>query len=660
MHLLDWCLVTIPLLTIVAVGLYTRRYMRSVADFLSGGRHAGRYLLAVSRGEMASGAVVFVGVFELIEKSGFTTQWWGWLSAPIGLLVSICGFVVYRYRETRVLTLAQFFEVRYSRKFRLFSGVLGFGAGMVNFGIIPAVGSRFIASFIGLPPTVTLFSLTIPSYIPLMAVLLSITLTLTLSGGLITSMVTNCLEGIFSQVLYLVIIAGLITMFTWPEISHVMGDRPAGQSLLNPFDSLALKDFNIWYMLMGLFLMVYGTLAWQNQSSYNSAALSAHEARMGNIMGSWRGMGSGVLVSLLGICALTYLQHPDFASQSASVHMAVSKLGDEKVQQQMLMPMAVTHLLPTGLKGALCVILLMGVFGGDSTHLHSWGGLFVQDILVPLRKKPFTPEQHIKTLRLGITMVAIFAFLFGSLFQQTEYVFMWFTVTMGLFVGGAGAVIIGGLYWKKGTTAGAWSSMLTGLVFCGGGIIARQIYGETIPLNGMEISFYGSLLSIAVYVAVSLLTFQEDFDMDRMLHRGRYADSPEIPTEKKRWSWQRLVGFDEHFTFGDKCLAGFLMGWGLLWFVVFVVGTVWNLIAPWPLSAWSMFWNVVGVALPIFWAITTGIWFTWGGIRDMQLLFSRLRHEKINPLDNGMVVDHQNLDGSAAVDRPQIDLPIKR
>ena len=43
-------------------------------------------------------------------------------------------------------------------------------------------------------------------------------------------------------------------------------------------------------------------------------------------------------------------------------------------------------------------------------------------------------------------------------------------------------------------------------------------------------------------------------------------------------------------------------------------------------------------------ALVSAVWFIWGGLRDMRDLFRRLRNQKANPLDDGMVVGHQNLD----------------
>jgi len=654
MQLLDWIAIATPLLIAACVGFYAQRFMKSVADFMSGRRLAGRYLLAVAGGEMQAGAVVFAASFERISKSGFALGWWGWLIGPVGILIGILGFVGYRFRETRAMTLAQFFEIRYSKAFRLFTGLLGFMAGLTNFGIIPAVGSRVMVYFLGLPENVHILSYTIPSYIPLMALFLSITMTLALSGGIITVMVTDCVEGICSQIIYLVLIAVLLMTFSWADISATLSHTAPGESMLNPFDISKLKNFNVFNLFIGLVTTVYGWGAWQNASAYKSASLTPHEGRMGGLLGNWRELGKGSVVTLLAVCGLTYLKHPDFAVQSAAAHAAIQNISNPQIQQQMSIPIALSYLLPAGVKGLLCAVLLMGIFGGDATHLHSWGGIFVQDVLVPLRKKPFTPEMHIRVLRCLIVFVAVFAFIFGSLFRQTEYIFMWWSVTQAIYIGGAGAAIIGGLYWKKGTSAGAWAGMITGSTLSVGGIIARQIYGDQIP-DGAVISLIAMVTAVIVYVVTSLMTCKEDFNLERMLHRGKYAvikplvAEPEVkaPEPGKKLGLSKIIGFDKDFTRIDKLIAGGLFGWTMFWLSVAVVGTIWNVIAPWPAHVWSSFWHVVSIVIPVVLTCITGIWFTWGGVRDIRSLFRRLATTNVNLFDDGTVVHHHNLDEEA-------------
>ncbi len=56
--------------------------------------------------------------------------------------------------------------------------------------------------------------------------LLSVSLILTLSGGLITLMVTDCLEGIFSQLIYIVLIIGVLWVIPWHDMAATISDRP--------------------------------------------------------------------------------------------------------------------------------------------------------------------------------------------------------------------------------------------------------------------------------------------------------------------------------------------------------------------------------------------------------------------------------------------------
>ena len=645
----DWIIAVLPLLIVLAAGLFSRRYVRSVADFVACNRSAGRYLLCIAGGELQAGAVVFVAQFEAMSQSGFSLSWWATINVPVIIIMSVTGFVVYRYRETRAMTLAQFFELRYNKSFRVFSGILGFLAGIFNFGIIPSIGARCLVYFLGLPENVAIFSHPVPTYIPLMAVFLGTTVFIALSGGIITVMVINCIEGIMSQLFYLVIIGALLYIFDWNQIRAALMAAPAGQSMLNPFDTAAARDFNLQSVLMGVALSVYGRMAWQNAGGYNGAGLTAHETRMAGVLTGWRDYGKGAVITLLGVCAYTFLNHPDFAAGAAKVHAMVGQIADSHARQQMEMPIALSVILPTGVKGVICAVLLMGIFGGDATHLHSWGSIFVQDVLVPLREKPFGPARHLWVLRCSIVGVALFAFIFGVTFHQTEYIQMWWTVTQSIFMGGAGAAIIGGLYWKKGTSAGAVAAFITGSVLSVGGIVARQIYGEGFPLNGIQIAFVASLISVVVYIVVSLATCRGDFDLDRMLHRGPYAALKPalgemiVPAQKEPWL-ARIIGIDSDFTRGDRWLSGVLFGWSMLFLAIFTVGCVWNLVVPWPISVWAAYWHVVGLGIPILLALVTGIWFTIGGVRDVRALFTRLEQQHTNAGDDGTVVNHQNLD----------------
>src|SRR3954454_21906705 len=183
MHPIDWLVLGLPLALVFGIAAYTRRYVKSVADFLAAGRCAGRYLLANARGEAESGLASSLAVFEQIFVAGFVLNFWEKLQTPIVVLIGISGFVVYRLRETLAMTLAQFLEMRYSRRFRLFMGVLAFLSGILNYGIFPAVSARFFIYFLDLPLSVSLLGVHLSTFALLMISYLSITLLVVLAGG---------------------------------------------------------------------------------------------------------------------------------------------------------------------------------------------------------------------------------------------------------------------------------------------------------------------------------------------------------------------------------------------------------------------------------------------------------------------------------------------
>ena len=78
--------------------LYTRSLMQSVSDFLSANRSAGRYIVSFSQGMAQLGSITIVGMFEMNYIAGFTLRWWEYANGIVILLVTISGWVIYRFR----------------------------------------------------------------------------------------------------------------------------------------------------------------------------------------------------------------------------------------------------------------------------------------------------------------------------------------------------------------------------------------------------------------------------------------------------------------------------------------------------------------------------------------------------------------------------------
>ncbi|MBI5382620.1 MAG: sodium:proline symporter [Opitutae bacterium] len=628
MHWIDWLIVLLPAAIVLGIAIRSVRYLRGVSDFLAGGRSAGRYLVANAYGEAGMGAITVVGLFEIYHQSGFVFGWWNTLYTLAMLLIALTGFCIYRYRETRAMTLAQFFEIRYSRRFRIFAGFLCAVSGILNYAIFPAVGARFFVYYCGFPHELHWAGLTIPTFIPVMACLMTFAASFTIIGGQLTAMITDCFEGLLSGAMYIVIVVTLLWLVPWTKISEVMSVAPAGQSLLNPYDSGAISDFNLWYVLINVFATVYSRLAWQGNQGFNCAAINPHEAKMGGILGNWREYSKKLLILIMAVCAYAYLRHPEFAGAASGVEHELKQISNPALQTQARVPIALSHLLPVGVKGMLCFIMLFALIACDSSYLHSWGSIVIQDVILPLRKSgaPVDPRQHMRLLRWSIVGVAVFAFLFSALFRQTDFIYMYFAITGAIFLGGAGSVIIGGLYWKRGTTAAAWTAMIAGSSLAVAGIVVRQI-NPRFPLNGQWLFAIAISCAIISYVIVSLLSKQPAYNMDKLLHRGAWAvqddAAPSVQTRIPRW--MAVLGIDEQFSRRDKLLSIGMFTWNMLWLVIFLVVTVWHVFfGAWPVSWWSQYWFYAGALIPLLVGIVTTIWFTVGGIGDIRALFRRL------------------------------------
>ena len=144
MGIIDWLIVIIPTAAIVAVGLYSRRYIKGVADFLCAGRVAGRYVLSMGDVANALSILGLVAYVEVHYKTGFALVFWNNILLPLGVVMSLFGYCHYRFRETKAMSLGQFLEMRYNRPFRIFASALRSLSEMLTNMIMPAIAGMIM------------------------------------------------------------------------------------------------------------------------------------------------------------------------------------------------------------------------------------------------------------------------------------------------------------------------------------------------------------------------------------------------------------------------------------------------------------------------------------------------------------------------------------
>jgi SSS family solute:Na+ symporter len=340
-------------------------------------------------------------------------------------------------------------------------------------------------------------------------------------------------------------------------------------------------------------------------------------------------------------------------------------------------PVALSLLLPPGLLGAFAALMVGAAVSTHNSYLHSWSSIFVQDVVLPLHGRPVAPRTHLRLLRWGVVGVALFAFVFSLLYKQSQAILLFFALTGAIFAGWSGAVVIGGLYTRWGTTAAAWTTGITGVTLTLTGFVLEQaqrswresgvafwglfdgfgaeragtwavFVSDHLP-NGQELWGWAMWLSLVVYVGVSAVQQalrRRPFDLDRLLNRGRFEIAGEVEhgTVAVSRGW-RALGINSEFGRRDKVLYVATWGWSLGWVLVFIAGTVYFLTRDVPGGDWSR-WDPAWLK---FWEAKTWIdiavgsvviiWFTWGGVRDVRRLLRDLKARPADESDDGVVGD---------------------
>lgn len=757
MHWIDWIIVCVPLAAVFFLAFYSKRYVRGVADFLAAGRVAGRYVISVGDMSAAMSIITVISLVESQYQSGLGITFWNNLLIPVTIFLSLTGFVLYRYRQTRSLSLGQFLEMRYNRPFRIIAaGLRTVSEAMANT-IGPAVAARFFIYMLGIPMNFTFLGIEWNTFPVMMFFLLVLALMLIWPGGRISLLVTDALQGLMSYPIFVIMTCFILSELSWSnDIAPVLVNRVAGESFINPNDIHSLRDFNLFALIVLITSRILNRGAWIGNDTSGSGK-TPHEQKMAGILGAWRIGFSTIMMSMIALFVITIMQGKPFAAKSRVIREElVSRISTELIEDtavrkeavsalkaipvelpegkysrkhnadtayfeavrntlnadaerkiaaapeklskdeesairgessatfqefrtlyyQVMAPVILSKELPPGVFGVFLLLMVMLLLSTDDSRIFNAASTIVQDVVMPLRSRPFEKKEHLFWLRAMSLVVAGFFFAASFFLAQLDYITMFINITCALWQGAAGPIIIGGLYTRWGNTKGAFASLICGSGTAFFGFFCQRTWSSTIypfletsgmidgvnaifkfvthwcsplvvwemsadkfPINSYEISFIAMIIGITAYIIGSLLGRTKPYNLDRLLHRGKYADEKSAKPVEKKSIISRLVGITPDYTKGDRIIAWSVFGYAIIWqFVIAFVGVaVWNAISPLSVAAWNWFFfitiAVVGVTVGLF----STVWFMWGGIRDMRRLFIDLGNRVENPLDDGWV-----------------------
>ena len=324
MSWIDWTIMIVPMIFVIFMGFYSRKYIRGVTDYLAAGRVAGRYVISV--GDVAKGLAVItlIGYTEAHYKTGFAMAFWTNILAPLSIVLGLTGYFTYRFRETKVLSIGQFLEMRYNRPLRIYAAALRSIAELLANCMCPALAARFMIYYIGLPYSFDFLGMKVPTFLILTLIMITLCILICCLGGGLSLLVTDTIQGFFCYPLLIIFTIFIIVKFSWNGvIVPVMSDRVTGQSFLNPYDVRGLRDFNMFALVVAVYSTVINRGNWAGTSG-NLAARSPHEQKMASILGTWRNMFHSVIYILLVIMVIATLNHQSMAAKAREVRNDLS------------------------------------------------------------------------------------------------------------------------------------------------------------------------------------------------------------------------------------------------------------------------------------------------------------------------------------------------
>ena len=428
---IDWVILVAYLAATVAVGIRAKRYVEDLSGYMVAGRRVRLSLGVATFAATELGTITFMYFSELGYVSGFSCFIISILALLAYMFVGKTGFIIEPLRRLEVMTIPEFYQMRYSRRVRLLGGIILFLGGVLNMGIFLKFDGIFLSEVMGFGPD---------ALVLIMTLMLLVVVLYTILGGMFSVVVTDYMQFV---VLSLGILVALLAVLLSVDIREI-GDAVVGNYGDAGVNPIVNPRFGWMFIVWILISNVAAGALWQPGTSKALASENPQVARKVFIYTSLTFAGRAMIPMFLGIAALAYFG-PNESPTAA-------------------MPKLLGALTPRGLLGLLVAGMLAASMSTYSAYLLAWSSVVTRDVIACFRDEDFDEKTTILITRFFAGLIGLFLLIFGLWYQIPDTAFQYLFITGAMYTAGALGCVAAGLYWPRANNVGAYSALALGAV----------------------------------------------------------------------------------------------------------------------------------------------------------------------------------------------------
>lgn len=427
----DWMLASLYIVIAFLVGIAARKRIKNVADFLVAGRQIRFHLGVASLVATELGLVTVMYFAEQGFRYGFAAFIIGIIWSAAYLLIGSTGFIVERVRRLEIMTITEYFELRYSKGVRALGATLLIVAGVLSLGVFLKLGAVFMVHFTNIPATAIHLTMTI---------LVVVVVVYTVLGGMVSVVITD-----FLQFILLTIGMLLATFFVFKQ-HGVLGIFEQAGSLYGStaFDPISHPEYGWSFIAYWSVFAIAGCTLWQPVAQRVLAAQKPELNKAVFRATSLMFLGRAFLPIIWGIGAAIYL--------GAQFDPAAG------------MPRFLSEIFPIGMLGFFLAGMFAASMSTDSSYMLAWSSVIVQDIIGPWRKDGISDKARVLLARLFVVIIGALMLIFGIWHELKGSAFRYLLDVTTIYYAGGLAVLVAGLYWKRANTPGAYLAFIFGAI----------------------------------------------------------------------------------------------------------------------------------------------------------------------------------------------------